>query len=522
MTANNLTDAAVGAEDRRRWLALAVIVTAQFMVVLDIAIVNVALPSIQADLQFSQENLQWVVTGYSIFFGGFLLLGGRLADLLGRRRLLLAGLLLFTVSSLLNGLAWSEGSLIAFRCLQGLGAAMFSPAALSILTTTFQEGRERNLALGIWGAVAGSGGAAGVLLGGVLTSSFSWPWIFYINVPVGAAVIAISPVLVRESRADLPNRYFDFASAAAITTGVMLLIYAMTRATQQGRGSSAIIGLLTASAVLIGSFFLIESRSKAPLLPLRILRLRTLPASNISGLIAGGAVFSQLFLLTLYMQQVLHYSALRTGVAYIGLTLTTIAFSAIAQGLVSKIGVRRVLPVGLALSAVALVLFAQLPVNGHYFGNLFPGFIISGLGLAFAFVPMAIGALTGVRSADAGIASGLINTNQQIGGAIGVAVATYDRDHLHPQLRRLSRGGQSSQRRRAHARFPDRLLHPGRHRRAGCAARCTDARVATCPGQTRAAGRRRCTDDGVRWLTANTNVRSSRMELSQRSIRDAA
>ena len=421
---NNLTDSAVGAEDRRRWLALAVIVTAQFMVVLDIAIVNVALPSIQADLQFSPENLQWVITGYSIFFGGFLLLGGRLADLLGRRRLLMAGLLVFTVSSLLNGLAWSEGSLIAFRCLQGLGAAMFSPAALSILTTTFQQGRERNRALGIWGAVAGSGGAAGVLLGGVLTSSFSWPWIFYINVPVGAAVIAISPVLVRESRADLANRYFDLAGAATITSGVMLLVYAMTRATQQGWGSSATLGLLTVSTLLIGSFFVIESRSKAPLLPLRILRLRTLRASNISGLIAGGTVFSQFFLLTLYMQLVLHYSALRTGVAYIGLTLTTIAFSAISQGLVTRIGVRRVLPVGLALSAVALVLFAQLPVDGHYFSNLFPGFIISGLGLAFAFVPMAIGALTGVSAADAGIASGLINTNQQIGGAIGVAVAT--------------------------------------------------------------------------------------------------
>ena len=244
---NNLTDSAVGAEDRRRWLALAVIVTAQFMVVLDIAIVNVALPSIQADLQFSPENLQWVITGYSIFFGGFLLLGGRLADLLGRRRLLMAGLLVFTVSSLLNGLAWSEGSLIAFRCLQGLGAAMFSPAALSILTTTFQQGRERNRALGIWGAVAGSGGAAGVLLGGVLTSSFSWPWIFYINVPVGAAVIAISPMLLRESRADLANRYFDLAGAATITSGVMLLVYAMTRATQQGWGSSATIGLLTVS-----------------------------------------------------------------------------------------------------------------------------------------------------------------------------------------------------------------------------------------------------------------------------------
>ena len=424
MSAEIVTHPAVGADDRRRWFALGVIVTAQFMVVLDISIVNVALPSIKTDLHFSRESLQWVITAYSIFFGGFLLLGGRLADLFGRRRLLMAGLTLFTLSSLLNGLAWSEASLIAFRCLQGLGAAMMSPAALSILTTTFQEGRERNRALGIWGAVAGSGGAVGVLLGGVLTSAFSWPWIFFVNVPIGVAALAVTPVLVSESRAELTYRYFDLAGAATITAGLMLLVYGMTRATQHGWATPATIGLLTASAVLIVSFFLIESRSKAPLLPLRIFRLRTLAGSNLAALITSGSVFSQFFLLTLYMQQVLHYSALKTGVAYIGLTLTTIACSAVSQGLVTKLGVRRVLPVGLALSAVALVLYAQVPVHGHYFRNLFPGFIISGLGLALAFIPMSIGALTGVRPADAGIASGLISTSQQIGGAIGVAAAT--------------------------------------------------------------------------------------------------
>jgi EmrB/QacA subfamily drug resistance transporter len=424
MSAETVTHPAVGAEDRRRWFALAVIVTAQFMVVLDISIVNVALPTIKTDLHFSQESLQWVITAYSIFFGGFLLLGGRLADLLGRRRLFMAGLLLFTVSSLLDGLAWSEGSLIAFRGLQGLGAAMMSPAALSILTTTFEEGRERNRALGIWGAVAGSGGAVGVLLGGVLTSAFSWPWIFYVNVPVGAAVIAVSPWLLRESRADLPSRYFDFPGAATITAGLMLLVYGMTRATQHGWATASSIGLLAGSGVLVASFFVIESRSKAPLLPLRIFRLRTLAGSNLSALIATGAVFSQFFLLTLYMQQVLHYSALKTGVAYIGLTVTTIAFSAVAQSLVTQLGVRRVLPAGLALSALALVLFARLPVHGHYFWNLFPGFIVSGLGLALVFIPMSIGALTGVRPADAGVASGLISTTQQVGGAIGVAAAT--------------------------------------------------------------------------------------------------
>jgi EmrB/QacA subfamily drug resistance transporter len=428
MSAGIVTEAAAGAretlEDRRRWLGLAVIVAAQFMVVLDVAIVNVALPSIKTDLHFSQESLQWVITAYSIFFGGVLLLGGRLADLLGRRRLFVAGLAIFTVFSLLDGLAWSEGSLIAFRSLQGLGAALLSPAALSMLTTTFREGRERNLALGIWGAVSGSGAAAGVLLGGALTSGLSWSWIFFINVPVGALVIGLTPFLLRESRADLEHRHFDFAGAASITAGLMLLVYAMTRATQHGWGTTETIGLLTGSVALIAAFFAIELRSKAPLLPLRIFRLRTLSGSNVSGLLMGAAVFSQFFLLTLYMQEVLHYSALKTGLAYVGLTLTVIVWSTIAQGLVTRIGVRRVLPVGLALSTVALVLFARLPVHGDYFSSLFPAFIISGLGLALAFVPMSIGALTGVRQADAGIASGLINTNQQIGGAIGVAAAT--------------------------------------------------------------------------------------------------
>jgi EmrB/QacA subfamily drug resistance transporter len=411
-------------QDRRRWWALAVIVAAQFMVVLDVAIVNVALPSIKTDLHFSQESLQWVITAYSLLFGGVLLLGGRLADLLGRRRLFVAGLVLFTVSSLLDGLAWSEGSLIAFRSLQGLGAALLSPAALSILTTTFREGRERNLALGIWGAASGSGGAAGVLLGGALTSALSWSWIFFINVPVGILVIAVTPWLVRESHAALGHRTFDFAGAASITGGLMLLVYAMTRATQHGWGTGETIGLLAGSAALIGAFFVIELLSKAPLLPLRIFRLRTLTASNLSGLLMGGAIFSQFFLLTLYMQQVLHYSALKTGVAYIGLTLTIIVFSAVAQSLTTRLGVRRVLPTGLFLSTIALVLFARLPVDGHYWADLFPAFIISGLGLALAFVPMSIGALTGVSAEDAGVASGLINTNQQIGGAIGVAAAT--------------------------------------------------------------------------------------------------
>jgi EmrB/QacA subfamily drug resistance transporter len=410
--------------DSRRWLGLAVVVAAQFMVVLDVAIVNVALPSIKTDLHFSETSLQWVITAYSIFFGGVLLLGGRLADLLGRRRLFMAGLALFTVSSLLDGLAWSESSLIAFRSVQGLGAALLSPAALSILTTTFREGRERNLALGIWGAASGSGGAAGVLLGGALTSTLSWSWIFFINIPVGVLVLGVTPWLLRESRADLQHRTFDFAGAASITGGLMVLVYAMTRATQHGWLTAETIGLLAASALLVVAFVVIELRSKAPLLPMRIFRLRTLTASNITGLLLGGAIFSQFFLLTLYMQQVLHYSALKTGVAYVALTLTIISFSAVSQALVTRLGIRRVLPAGLLFSAAALVLYARLPVHGSYFSDLFPAFLLSGIGLALAFVPISIGGLTGVRQADAGIASGLINTSQQIGGAIGVAAAT--------------------------------------------------------------------------------------------------
>ena len=409
---------------RRRWSALALIVTAQFMVILDVAIVNVALPSIKSDLGFSDTGLQWVITAYAIVFGGTLLLGGRLADLLGRRRMFVAGLALFSASSLLSGLAWSAASLVAFRAVQGLGGALLAPAALSLLMTTFAEGRERNRALGIYGAASGSGAAAGVLLGGVITSYFGWSWIFFINVPVGLAAIALTPFLLRESRADLPHRHFDFLGAASITSALMLLVYAMTRATQHGWGTPETIGLLVASGALIAAFFLVELRSKAPLLPLRIFRLRTLTGSNVAGLLMGGAIFSQFFLLTLYMQEVLHYSAIKTGVAYIGLTLTIVVFSGAAQALVTRLGVRRVLPVGLTLSAVALILFARLPVHGNYWRDLFPAFIISAVGLALAFVPMSIGALTGVNQSDAGVASGLINTTQQVGGAVGVALAT--------------------------------------------------------------------------------------------------
>jgi EmrB/QacA subfamily drug resistance transporter len=420
-----VSNTSIGAvPESRRWLALAVIVAAQFMVVLDIAIVNVALPSIKTDLHFSEASLQWVISAYAILFGGFLLLGGRLADILGRRRLFVAGLALFSASSFLCGLAWSEASLVAFRAAQGLGGALLAPAALSILMTTFREGRERNLALGIWGAASGSGAAAGVLVGGVLTSYLSWSWVFFINVPVGAAVIAVSPWLLRESRSVLSHRHFDIAGATSITAGLMLLVYALTRAAESGWSKAPTIAMLGGSAALIAAFVAIELRSAAPLLPLRIFRRRTLAAANGIATLVGAISFSQFFLLTLYMQQVLHYSALQTGAGFVATTLAIVVFANVGQTLVTRLGIRPVLASGLLLVAVGLALLTQLPAHGHYFWNLFPSALVSGIGLGFTFVPMTIAGLTGVAGADAGVASGLINTSRQIGGAVGLAAVS--------------------------------------------------------------------------------------------------
>jgi EmrB/QacA subfamily drug resistance transporter len=417
-----MTQAAEASRTRdRRWSALALIVVAQFMVILDVAIVNVALPSIKTDLGFSQSSLQWVISAYAIIFGGALLLGGRLADILGRRRLFVAGLSVFSISSLLCGLAWSEGSLIAFRAVQGLGGALLAPAALALLMTIFAEGRERNIALGIYGAAAGSGAAAGVLLGGVLTSYLSWPSIFFINVPVGIAAIVLTPILLRESRAQLPHRHFDFAGAFSVTAGLMLLVYALTRATSDGWLTGSTIGLLTASALLVLAFVAIELRSKAPLLPLRIFRLRTLTAANVTMAVVGAAAFSEFFLLTLYMQDILRYSAVQTGVAFSAFALTVVVASNVAQVVVGRVGVRPTLTAGLLASAVSVALLARLPVDGHYFWDLFPAFVLGGAGMGFSFVPVTIASLSGVGRADAGIASGLVNTSRQIGGAIGLA-----------------------------------------------------------------------------------------------------
>ena len=430
----------------RRWTALALIVTAQFMVILDVAIVNVALPSIKTDLHFSQANLQWVISAYAIMFGGVLLLGGRLADLLGRRRLFIAGLTLFAASSLLCGVAWSEGSLIAFRAIQGLGGALLAPAALSLLMTTFTEGRERNIALGIYGAASGSGAAAGVLLGGLLTSYLSWSWIFFVNVPVGIAAVALTPLLLRESRAGLAHRHFDLAGAASITAGLMLLVYAMTRAASDGWGSPTTLALLAGAAALVLAFVGIELRSRSPLLPLRLFRLRTLAAANVTMAIVGAVAFSEFFLLTLYLQDVLHYSAVRSGVAFTGFALTVVVISNVAQVVVGRLGVRPTLTLGLVVSAVSVALLTRLPVDGHYFWDLFPAFVLGGAGMGLSFVPVTIASLTGVERSDAGVASGLINTSRQIGGAIGLAAvsaiaATSTTHYLHAHPAATVAGG---------------------------------------------------------------------------------
>ena len=405
----------------RKWLALALLCAVQFMVVLDIAIVNVALPSIQVDLGFSQENLQWVISAYALLFGGFLLLGGRAADLLGRRRLFMAGTILFGVASLLAGLAWSDEALIAARALQGLGAAIITPAGLSILTTTFAEGKERNAALGAWGGVGAFGAVAGVLLGGVLTDALSWEWIFFVNVPVAALALGLAPVLLRESH-DLTVRSFDAPGAVLVTGGLVALVFAITQAHEFGWASVETIGILAGSAALLGAFLAWEARAAEPLMPFSIFRLRTLTGANVAGFILGTAVFAMFLMLTLYMQQVLGYSAMRTGIAYLAVAGTAIIWSGVAAQLVNRVGVKPVLAVGMASLTAGLIYFTQVSVGGSYVTDLLPGFLLIAVGLGFSFVPISIAALAGVKPSEAGLASGLINTTQQVGGALGVAI----------------------------------------------------------------------------------------------------
>ena len=406
--------------DRRKWLALALLSVVQFMVVLDIAIVNVALPSIQVDLGFSQENLQWVISAYALVFGGFLLLGGRAADLLGRRRIFLAGLVVFTLASLFAGLAWSEASLIAARAFQGLGAAVITPAALSILSTTFVEGRERNIALGVWGAVGGFGAAAGVLMGGILTDALSWEWIFFVNVPVGVAALALTPVLLRESR-DASVKSFDAPGAVMVTAGLSSLVYAITQAGQEGWFAGRTVAFFVAAVVLLVGFLAWELRHPEPLMRLGVLRIKTVTGANVAGFILGTATFALFLMLTLYMQQVLGYSAMKTGVAYLAVAGTAIFTSAIAAQLVTRIGVKPALLIGMSSMTAGLLYFTQVSVGGSYLADLLPGFLLIAVGLGFSFVPISIAALAGVEAPEAGLASGLINTSQQIGGALGIA-----------------------------------------------------------------------------------------------------
>jgi EmrB/QacA subfamily drug resistance transporter len=406
----------------KRWLALVLLSAAQFVVVLDASIVNVALPTIGKALDFSDQNLSWIVNAYVLTFGGFLLLGGRTADLLGRRRVFMAGLLLVAVASLAAGFAATEGQLIAARAAQGLGAAIISPAALSIVTTIFRDGAERNKALGVWGAVAGSGGAAGVLLGGILTDGLGWEWVLWVNVPVSLIAFALTPRLIAESRASDEARAFDVAGAITVTAGLSTLVYAVVDANNSGWGSTKTIGLLALAATLLAAFVAIELRARKPLVPFSIFRIRTLTGANVVGLLVGASLFSMFYFISLYMQQVLGYSAIHAGLSYLPLALTIMASAGIASGLVTKVGYKPVLAAGLLFIVAGLAWFSRISVGGGFTTDILGPSLLAAAGLGFAFVTTTIAAVAGVPEAESGLASGLINTSQQIGGALGLAV----------------------------------------------------------------------------------------------------
>jgi EmrB/QacA subfamily drug resistance transporter len=409
--------------DPRRWIALAIVCAAFFMTVLDVSIVNVALPSIGKALHFSRDSLQWVITAYAITFGGFLLLGGRAADLLGRRRVFLVGVVLFTAASFLCGLAWSEGVLVAARAVQGLGAAIISPAALSIVTTTFEEGAERNKALGIWGAIGGGGAAVGVLAGGVLTKYAGWEWIFFVNVPVGAAAFLLAPRFVRESRIERESSP-DVGGAVTVTAGLALLVYAVSKAPDHGWSSGWTLSRLAVAVTLLVVFLVIESRVRDPLMPFRIFRVSTVAGANAAGVLLGAVTFANFFVLTLYVQQVLGWSALKTGVTFIATAGTAVLWAGVAQALTTRIGAKTVMLIGFVAMTGGMIWYTQVPVHASFWSDLLPGYLLVGFALPFTFIPVSIAALAGVDAHEAGLASGLINTAQQIGGAIGVAVTS--------------------------------------------------------------------------------------------------
>jgi EmrB/QacA subfamily drug resistance transporter len=406
----------------RRWTALILLCVAQFVVVLDASIVNVALPSIGKGLHFSEQNLPWVVNAYVITFGGFLLLGGRAADLLGRRRVFMAGLLVVAVASLAAGFAANQGQLIAARAAQGLGAAIISPAALSIVATLFSDGAERNKALGAWGAVAGSAGAAGVLLGGILTDGLGWEWVLWVNVPVSLIALAFTPRLLPESRSEAATRHFDAAGAVSITAGLSLLAYALLDASSAGWGSTKIVTLLISAVALIAVFVIVELRSAAPLVPFRIFRIRTLTGANVVGILLGASLFSMFFFVSLYMQQVLGYSPIHAGLSYLPLAVTIIVAAGVGGQLVTRFGFKPILAAGMLFVALGLTWFSGVSVGGGFVGDILGPSLLAAMGLGFGFVTSTIAAVSGVNDREQGLASGLINTSQQIGGALGLAV----------------------------------------------------------------------------------------------------
>jgi EmrB/QacA subfamily drug resistance transporter len=410
--------------DPRRWWALALLCGAFYMVILDAAIVTVALPSIEEELGFSAQGLQWVVSAYALTFAGLLLLGGRAADLLGRRRVFMVGLVLFTLASLLCGFAWSDDALIGARAFQGVGAAIMTPTALSIITTTFEEGAERNKALGIWGALGGIGATTAWLIGGPIVDGLGWEWIFFINIPVGLAALALSPVLLRESRAATVRRSYDPAGALTITGALALLVYAIVEAPDTGWGEPQTIALLAGSAALLATFALIESRHPAPLVPLRIFRSRRIVGANAVMLVFGTLPYGLGFVLTLYAQQVLGYSAVKFGLTSLVFPAMAAVGSILGQAIVLRLGFRAVAAVGMALMGGGALLLTQVSVGGSYFGDIFFGLLVFGPGVGLAFVTASIAALAGVPEHESGLASGLSNTSFQIGAALGVAVVT--------------------------------------------------------------------------------------------------
>ena len=401
---------------------LALLAASQFVVVLDASITNVALPSIGRSLSFSQDSLSWVVNAYVLTFGGFLLLGGRLGDLFGRRKVYMAGLWLFAAASLAGGLAQSEATLIAARAVQGLGAALLSPAALSILTATFKEGSERTKALGVWGAVAGSGGAVGVLLGGVLTEYLSWRWVLYVNVPIAAGAALLAPRLVPESRAEQTDGGFDVAGALTITGGLSLLVYALVNANGAGWGSAETIGLIAVSLALLAAFVVIERRVAAPLVPFDIFSARTRTGSYIVGVLLAASLFSMFFFVSLYMQQVLHWSALRAGLSYLPLGLTIILAAGVGSTLVNRIGFKPVLTAGLSIITLGLLWWSRISVHGTFTGDVLGPELVAAVGLGLSFVSVTVGGTSGVDLNEAGLASGILNAAQQVGGALGLAI----------------------------------------------------------------------------------------------------